>query len=174
MQTFDELFHEALEAEPSHDARTVIAKLPQSPRGFSTAINELADHFVGHGINRVVNAQEGASVIGSPIGARLGALFLNADEFSPENELGMIRIFALVHGSNSLEKQLMYIGPEDKVLIICDSLDESDALTAIVERIAGVGARIEAIGTLATFCDEAYCDRLLELGVGEIVSLAKV
>ena len=122
MPSFDELFQNALATDGARDAHAVIRKLQASPAGFATAINELADHFANHGITRVVNAQEGASTVGAPIGVRLGALFINADDFSPETEQGMIRCFTLVHGSNSLEKQMMYFGPDDKVLVICDSL----------------------------------------------------
>ena len=172
MQSFAELLAEALEASPSKDAMSVLAEVQARPEGFAAAINELADHYQSRTITRVVNASGSNSMVSAPAAARLQALFFNADEFSEENEQGMIRSFTLVHGSNALEKQPAYIGPEDEVLIICDALDGSGTIIPVVERINSVGAHIMGIGALAQFCGEDYLDKLHALGVEDIFALA--
>ena len=174
MQSFAELFAQALEDNPSADAKSVLDELQGRPDGFAAAINELADHYASCNITRVVNASGSNSMVSAPAAARIGALFFNADEFPEENEQGMISCFTLVHGSNALEKQPAFIGPDDHVLIICDAIDGLDTLAPIVERINSVGAHIMGVGALAQFCDDATLDALCALGVDEVFALAAI
>ena len=174
MAQFSELLDAALAKNEGMQAIEVLAKLSESPMGFATAINELADHYKGCVLTRVVSVQSERSMVAAPVAARLGALFLNSSEFPAENEQGMIRCFTLIHGSNALEQHPAFIGPDDTVLIVCDSISAVSELAPTVERILSVGARIAGIGTMMLVGGDAVRNELLALGAEDVFALAEI
>lgn len=118
-----------------------ITPMMSDPEGFSAVIDELAEHFLGRGINKVVGAEARGFLVGAPVAYRLGAGFVPARKPGKLPREVLSQSYALEYGTDEIQIHKDAIEPGDKVLIVDDLVatgGTSVACAQLVERAGGV------------------------------------
>ena len=121
-----------------------ITTLLRDPEGFKAAIDQLAQPFVGAGIDLVVGIESRGFILGRPVADRLGA------GFCPIRKPGKLpaktcrESFNLEYGTDAIEMHEDAIAPGQRVLIVDDVLatgGTAAAAASLVKRLGGPPAR---------------------------------
>lgn len=149
---------------PNFDYESLIRSLPDYPepgvvfkditplladqQGFASVIDDIADHFMGRGITKVVGAEARGFMVGSPVAYRLGAGFVPARKPGKLPCETLSETYALEYGTDTLEIHADAIAPDDVVLIVDDLIATGGTAVAQVKLIEQFGAKVAGLGFL--------------------------
>ena len=176
-------------AQVDYDA--LIAKIPDFPKpgvifrdittllkdaeGFSAAIDDIAGHFAGKGITKVVGAEARGFMIGAPVAYKLGAGFVPARKPGKLPRETRSQEYELEYGFDSLELHEDAIEPDDVVLIVDDLVATGGTAVAQAKLIESFGAKLAGFGFLMELKTEFDPRVLIEREVGvDMYSLVQV
>lgn len=117
-----------------------ITPMMADPEGFAAVVDEIAEHFLGRGINKVVGAEARGFLVGAPVAYRLGAGFVPARKPGKLPREVMSQSYALEYGTDEIQIHKDAILPGDRVLIVDDLVatgGTSVACAQLVERAGG-------------------------------------
>ena len=117
-----------------------ITPLLKDPRGFATAVDLLADEFVGEDVDFVVAVEARGYVIGAPLAYKLGAGLIPVRKPGKLPYTTIKADYALEYGTNSLEVHADAITSGHRVIIVDDLLATGGTAAAtktLVERLGG-------------------------------------
>ena len=80
-----------------------ITPLMADPKGFAAAIDDLANHFKGEGITKVVGAEARGFLVGAPVAYRLGAGFVPARKPGKLPREVYSQTYSLEYGTDELQ-----------------------------------------------------------------------
>ncbi len=119
-----------------------ITTLLSHPEMFKLAIDGIADHYVGKGIQKVVGIESRGFIFGAPVAYKLNAGIV---PIRKKGKLPYKIISAectLEYGTDTLQMHEDAIIPGEKVLIVDDLLATGGTVTAAIELAKRLGADI--------------------------------
>ena len=119
-----------------------ITPLISSPVGLAAAIDEMADHFLGKGITKVVGAEARGFLVGTPIAYRLAAGFVPARKPGKLPREVYSQQYALEYGTDELQIHKDALTPDDRVLIVDDLIATGGTTIATAQLVEQTGAEI--------------------------------
>ena len=145
---------------PNFDFESLIIDIPDYPepgvifkditplfsdaQGFANVIDDIADHFMGRGITKVVGAEARGFLLGAPIAYRLGAGFVPARKPGKLPREVYSQSYALEYGTDELQIHRDCMDGNDRVLIIDDLVATAGTTVATAKLVEQTGATIEA------------------------------
>jgi adenine phosphoribosyltransferase len=116
-----------------------ITPLLADPDAFRAAVDAIADHYAGHGVERVVGIEARGFILAAPVAYRMGASFI------PVRKPGKLpwqvarQEYLLEYGSDQLEVHRDGIFTDERVLIVDDVLATGGTAAAAVQLVRHLG-----------------------------------
>ena len=137
-----------------------VTPLVSDPQGFARLVDDIAAHFVGKGITKVIGAEARGFLVGAPVAYRLGAGFVPARKPGKLPREVYSEKYALEYGTDELQIHKDAISPDDRVLVVDDLVATGGTAVACAKIIEKVGAE---------FCGFAFLMELAFLNPREII-----
>ncbi len=119
-----------------------ITPLLSDPDGFKACVDEIANHFAGRGITKVVGAEARGFLIGAPVAYQLGAGFVPARKPGKLPRDVYSEVYALEYGTDQIEIHKDALSEDDVVLIIDDLVATAGTTIASARLVERTGAKI--------------------------------
>ena len=129
-----------------------VTPLFANPEGFARLVDDIAAHFVGKGITKVVGAEARGFLVGAPVAYRLGAGFVPARKPGKLPREVYSEKYALEYGTDELQIHKDAITPDDVVLICDDLVATAGTAVATAKLVEQTGAKIVGFGFLMELC----------------------
>jgi adenine phosphoribosyltransferase len=123
-----------------------ITPLLADPRAFATAIDRLADHFIGQGITSVVGIEARGFVVAAPVAHRLGAGFVPVRKPGKLPWSTEIEEYELEYGTDRLEIHRDAVAPDARVVVIDDVIATGGTAAAAVRLVEAIGGEVMGLG----------------------------
>ncbi len=125
-----------------------ITPMLQDGSAFHAAIDRLAAHYAGAGIQTVVGVESRGFIFGAPLAYQLNCGFVPVRKFGKlPNETVSVE-YALEYGTNVVEVHKDAIKPGERVLIVDDLLATGGTVSAAIELVETLGGHIAGIAFL--------------------------
>lgn len=138
---------------------------------FASAVDRLADHFVGRGITKVLGIEARGFVVAAPVAYRLGAGFVPARKVGKLPRETQTEEYVLEYGTDRLEVHVDAIEPGEQVLIVDDVLATGGTASAAVELVRQAGAEVVSVSFLLELSHLSGRDRLAGVDVRTLVTM---
>jgi adenine phosphoribosyltransferase len=125
-----------------------ITPLLQNGAAFRTAIERLAAHYAGSGIQTVVGVESRGFILAAPLAIMLNCGFVPVRKFGKLPYKTVYVEYALEYGTNVVEIHTDAIKPGERVLIVDDLLATGGTVSAAIELVEKLGGQIEGIAFL--------------------------
>lgn len=122
---------------------------------FAAVVDDLAAHFEGLGVTKVVGAEARGFLVGSAVAYKLGAGFVPARKPGKLPRETLSEDYDLEYGKNTLEIHADALNKDDVVLIIDDLIATGGTAVAMVKLVERSGARLAGMGF---FMELAFLD----------------
>lgn len=116
------------------------------PDAFREVVDELAAHFEGRGITKVMGAEARGFILGAPLACRMGVGFVPARKPGKLPRKTVAQSYELEYGTDTLEVHADALGLEDRVLVVDDLLATGGTAAAMVSLTQACGARVSGLG----------------------------
>lgn len=126
-----------------------ITPLLQDPVTLRAAMERMAAHYAGEGIETVVGVESRGFILGSPLAYLLHAGFVPVRKFGKLPSQTVSVEYALEYGTNVVEIHKDAIQPGQRVLIVDDLLATGGTVAASIELVEKLGGHIAGIAFLA-------------------------
>ena len=113
---------------------------------FATAVDRLAEHFVGRSVDKVAGIEARGFVIAAPVAHRLGAGFV------PVRKPGKLpwptesEEYELEYGTDCLEVHQDAVAPGDRVLVVDDVIATGGTAAATARLVEAIGGEVVGLG----------------------------
>ncbi len=145
MSDFD--YESRIVSIPDYPEKGVIFKditpLFADPEGLVHLVDDIADHFLGRGITKVVGAEARGFLVGAPVAYKLGAGFVPARKPGKLPREVYSQSYSLEYGTDELQIHKDALNPDDVVLIVDDLVATGGTAAATAKLVEQSGARIE-------------------------------
>lgn len=121
-----------------------ITPLMASGKGLCAAIDDIADHFIGRGITKVVGSEARGFLVGAPVAYRLGVGFVPARKPGKLPREVYAQQYALEYGTDELQIHKDALTADDRVLIVDDLVATGGTCVATAQLVEKAGAEVEA------------------------------
>ena len=141
---------------------------------FAAVVDDLAEHFAGRGVTKVVGAEARGFLVGAAVAYRLGAGFVPARKPGKLPRATISEDYSLEYGTNTLEIHADALSADDVVVIIDDLIATGGTAVAMAKLVERCGARLVGLGF---FMELAFLDPrplLAEVTDAEVFSLVAV
>ncbi len=125
-----------------------ITPLLQDPATFRAAMERLAAHYTGAGIQTVVGIESRGFIFGAPLAYLLNCGFVPVRKFGKLPSQTVSVEYALEYGTNVVEVHRDAIKPGERVLIVDDLLATGGTVSAAIELVEKLGGHIAGIAFL--------------------------
>ncbi len=122
-----------------------ITPLLADPEGFKACVDDIAQHFAGKGITKVVGAEARGFMIGAPVAYALGVGFVPARKPGKLPRECYRQSYDLEYGTDTLEIHKDAISSDDVVLVVDDLIATGGTAAANVQLIQQTGAKIAGL-----------------------------
>ena len=125
-----------------------ITPLLQSGPAFHAALERLAAHYAGAGIQTVIGVESRGFIFGAPLAYLLNCGFVPVRKFGKLPAATVSVEYALEYGTNVVEMHTDAIKPGERVLIVDDLLATGGTVSAAMELVEKLGGHIAGIAFL--------------------------
>ena len=125
-----------------------ITPLLQDGNAFHTALDRLAAHYAGAGIQTVIGVESRGFILGAPLAYLLNCGFVPVRKFGKLPYQTVSVEYALEYGTNIVEVHTDAIHPGQRVLIVDDLLATGGTVSATLELVEKLGGYIAGIAFL--------------------------
>lgn len=125
-----------------------ITPLLQDAAAFRAAMDRLAAHYAGSGIQTVVGVESRGFIFGAPLAYLLNCGFVPVRKFGKLPAETVNVEYALEYGTNVVEVHTDAIKPGERVLIVDDLLATGGTVSAAIELVDKLGGHIAGIAFL--------------------------
>jgi len=125
-----------------------ITPLLQNGAAFHTAIERMAAHYAGSGIQAVVGVESRGFIFGAPLAYMLNCGFVPVRKFGKLPSETVSVEYSLEYGTNVVEIHRDAIQPGQRVLIVDDLLATGGTVSAAMELVDKLGGHIAGIAFL--------------------------
>ena len=123
-----------------------ITPLFSDPEAFKALVRDIADHFRGAGITKVVGAEDRGFMLGAPVALELGAGFVPARKPGKLPRETFSETYSLEYGTDELEMHVDALTPDDRVLVVDDLVATSGTSLATARLVERSGATVAGFG----------------------------
>ena len=120
-----------------------ITPLFADAEALAAVVDEMAAHFSGRGITKVVGAEARGFLVGVPVAYRLGCGFVPARKPGKLPRAVYSQSYELEYGSDELQIHQDALAPTDRVLIVDDLIATGGTAVATARLVEQSGARVE-------------------------------
>ncbi len=113
---------------------------------FRAVVDDLAAHFAGHDITKVMGAEARGFIVGAAVAYALGIGFVPARKPGKLPRKTINTTYDLEYGSDELEIHEDALGSQDTVLVIDDLVASGGTAVAMAELVQACGARLAGMG----------------------------
>ncbi|MBR5260456.1 MAG: adenine phosphoribosyltransferase [Eggerthellaceae bacterium] len=113
---------------------------------FASVIDEIAEHYAGKGVTKILAAEARGFMVGSALAYRMNAGFVPARKPGKLPRETIREEFILEYGADSLEIHSDALVPGDRVLIIDDLIATGGTAQAMVKLIERADAEVVGFG----------------------------
>jgi adenine phosphoribosyltransferase len=119
-----------------------ITPLLADPRGFTTVLDLMAEHYAGAGVDAIVGIESRGFIFGAALAARMTSSFV------PVRKPGKLpaatdRVtYALEYGTDALEMHKNALSPQARVLIVDDVIATGGTAAAAAELVRRQGGHV--------------------------------
>ena len=125
-----------------------ITPMLQDGPAFHAAIDRLAAHYAGAGIQTVVGVESRGFIFGAPLAYQLNCGFVPVRKFGKLPHETMSVEYALEYGTNVVEIHKDAVKQGERVLIVDDLLATGGTVSAAIELVENIGGHIAGIAFL--------------------------
>jgi adenine phosphoribosyltransferase len=125
-----------------------ITPLLQDGTAFRAAIDRLAAHYAGAGIDAVVGVESRGFIFGAPLAYQLNCGFVPVRKFGKLPYQTVSVEYALEYGTNVVEIHTDAVKPGQRVLIVDDLLATGGTVLAAIELVEKLKGNIAGIAFL--------------------------
>ena len=125
-----------------------ITPMLQDGPAFHAAIDRLAAHYAGAGIQTVVGVESRGFIFGAPLAYQLNCGFVPVRKFGKLPHETVSVEYALEYGTNVVEVHRDSIKPGERVLIVDDLLATGGTVSAAMDLVEQLGGHIAGIAFL--------------------------
>src|SRR5579871_244117 len=125
-----------------------ITPLLQDAAAFHAAMERLAAHYAGAGIEAVVGVESRGFILGAPLAYLLNCGFVPVRKFGKLPSQTASVEYALEYGTNVVEIHVDAIKPGQRVLIVDDLLATGGTVSAAIELVERLGGHVAGIAFL--------------------------
>lgn len=125
-----------------------ITPLLQDGPAFHAALDQIAAHYAGAGIETVVGVESRGFIFGAPLAYLLNCGFVPVRKFGKLPSQTVSVEYALEYGTNVVEVHSDAIKPGQRVLIVDDLLATGGTVSAAMELVERLGGQIAGIAFL--------------------------
>lgn len=151
-----------------------ITTLLTDGEGFKSAVEDIAAHFAGQGITKVVGTEARGFVFGAPVAVAMGAGFVLVRKPGKLPRETYSQEYELEYGTDTLEMHKDAIGPDDKVLIVDDLIATGGTAIAAAQLIQKAGGTVAGYAFLLELTPFNARAKLAEVADVEFYSLVQV
>ena len=151
-----------------------VTPLVSDPQGFARLVDDIAAHFVGKGITKVIGAEARGFLVGAPVAYRLGAGFVPARKPGKLPREVYSEKYALEYGTDELQIHKDAISPDDVVLICDDLVATAGTAIATARLVEQTGAKVIGFAFLMELCFLNPRDIIAEHYDQEVFTLIQV
>lgn len=152
-----------------------ITPLFKDPEAFKALVDDIADHFAGKGITKVVGAEARGFLVGPPVAYKLGAGFVPARKPGKLPREVYSESYSLEYGTDTLEIHKDALDKDDVVLVVDDLIATGGTSVAVAKLVEKAGAKVAGFSfilELAFLNPREIVNR--DFGEREIYTLVKV
>jgi adenine phosphoribosyltransferase len=146
-----------------------ITTLLKNPKALKAAIDELARMFAKEKVKYVVGIESRGFIFGTALAYKLGVGFIPVRKKGKLPAKTRSVTYALEYGTDTLEIHEDALKKGDKVVVIDDLLATGGTVSAVVDLVNGLGARICGIGFVIELAFLNGRDKLKGLPVHSII-----
>ena len=121
-----------------------ITPLFQDPEAFTALVDDIAAHFSGKGITKVVGAEARGFFIGPPVAYKMGVGFIPARKPGKLPREVYSESYSLEYGSDELQIHKDALEAGDKVLVVDDLIATGGTSVALGRLVEKTGAEVVA------------------------------
>lgn len=125
-----------------------ITPMLQDGVAFRAALDRLAAHYAGAGIQTVVGVESRGFIFGAPLAYLLNCGFVPVRKFGKLPAQTVNVEYTLEYGTNIVEMHTDAIKPGERVLIVDDLLATGGTVSATIELVEKLGGHIAGIAFL--------------------------
>lgn len=137
-----------------------ITPMLQDAAAFHSALDRMAAHYAGAGIQTVVGVESRGFIFGAPLAYLLNAGFVPVRKFGKLPAPTVSVEYALEYGTNVVEVHTDAIKPGERVLIVDDLLATGGTVAAAIDLIEKLGGHIAGVAFLVELSFLKGRDRL--------------
>src|SRR5215469_17350351 len=137
-----------------------ITPMLQDGTAFKAALDRLAAHYAGAGIQTVVGVESRGFIFGAPLAYLLTCGFVPVRKFGKLPASTVNVEYTLEYGTNIVEIHTDAIKPGERVLIVDDLLATGGTVSAAMELVENLGGHIAGIAFLVELTFLRGRDRL--------------
>ncbi len=123
-----------------------ITTLLKDPTGLRTAVDELADHYAGQKVDRVVGIEARGFIFAPLVAYRLNTGFVPARKPKKLPAPAARETYTLEYGEDALEIHKDAISKGERVLVIDDLLATGGTASAVVRLVKSLGGEVAGLG----------------------------
>src|SRR5436305_1049686 len=146
-----------------------ITPLLQDATAFHAALDRLAAHYAGSGIQVVVGVESRGFIFGAALAYLLNCGFVPVRKFGKLPSQTVSVEYALEYGTNVVEMHTDGIRPGQRVLVVDDLLATGGTVSAAMELVEKLGGHIAGIAFLVELTFLKGCEQLKGHDVFELI-----
>lgn len=120
-----------------------ITPLFDDPECLVNLVDDIADHFMGRGVTKVVGAEARGFLVGAPVAYKLGVGFVPARKAGKLPRATYSQTYSLEYGTDELQIHRDALSADDRVLIVDDLVATGGTAVATAKLVGQTGASIE-------------------------------
>ena len=151
-----------------------ITPLFDDAEALRAVVDELAGHFAGRGITKVVGAEARGFLVGVPVAYRLGCGFVPARKPGKLPREVFSQTYSLEYGTDELQIHKDALTPEDRVLIVDDLVATGGTAVATARLVEQSGASVEGFAFILELSFLGPRDEIARECPQEVFTLVKV
>ena len=129
-----------------------ITPLFDDPEALHAVVEEIAKHFEGRGITKVVGAEARGFLVGAPVAYRLGSGFVPARKPGKLPREVFSQSYSLEYGTDELQIHRDALSEGDRVLIVDDLVATGGTAVASAKLVEQAGAEVAGFGFILELC----------------------
>ena len=120
-----------------------ITPLFDDPDALRAVVDEIAGHFEGRGVTKVVGAEARGFLVGAPVAYRLGCGFVPARKPGKLPRAVYSQSYSLEYGTDELQIHRDALTSDDRVLVVDDLIATGGTAIAAARLVEQSGASVE-------------------------------
>lgn len=151
-----------------------ITPLFDDPEALRAVVDDIAGHFEGRGITKVVGAEARGFLIGAPVAYRLGCGFVPARKPGKLPRAVYSQSYSLEYGTDEIQIHRDALTPEDRVLVVDDLVATGGTAIAAARLVEQSGAAVEGFAFILELAFLKPREVISEACDHEVYALVKV